>query len=121
MSCDHSPRIVAPGQYECSLCSAAIEPHWLPLGELALLRHSLETRRGQLRRLESVLAQSELLARLFHEAYERLAPDFGYRTRQESAVPWADVPETNRRLMISICASVVVQILLAAKQQGHFS
>jgi hypothetical protein len=42
-------------------------------------------------------------AKAFHEAYERLAPQFGYETRKESAVPWSDVPENNRKLMIAVC------------------
>lgn len=46
-------------------------------------------------------------ARAFHEAYERLAPSFGYETRKASAVPWDEVPEQNRALMIAVCAEVV--------------
>jgi len=49
----------------------------------------------------------ETLAREFHEAYERLAPEFGYETRRESAVPWEDVPEANRRLMEATVAHVM--------------
>lgn len=48
----------------------------------------------------------EELARRFHETYERLAPSFGYETRKASAVPWADVPEQNKRLMIAVCAEL---------------
>ena len=48
----------------------------------------------------------ELLARRFHEAYERLAPDFGYKTREASAVPWDDVPEANKALMIATCEAI---------------
>lgn len=43
------------------------------------------------------------LAKLFHETYERLAPEHGYKTRAESAVPWDDVPENNKALMIATC------------------
>lgn len=43
------------------------------------------------------------LARRFHEAYEDLAPLFGYRTRRKSAVPWYKVPTKNKRLMIAVC------------------
>lgn len=43
----------------------------------------------------------ESVARLFHRNYENLAPEFGYATRPESAVAWADVPEQNRALMIA--------------------
>ena len=44
----------------------------------------------------------EAIAREFHEAYERLAPEHGYETRQESAVPWENVPEANRHLMAAV-------------------
>jgi hypothetical protein len=42
------------------------------------------------------------LAQRFHELYEALAPNFGYETRRESAVPWEQVPENNRRLMVAV-------------------
>ena len=48
----------------------------------------------------------EALAQRFHEAYERLAPSFGYETREASAKPWGDVPERNRSLMIAVCAEI---------------
>jgi hypothetical protein len=50
---------------------------------------------------------AERLAELFHDTYERLAPSFGYETRKASAVPWADVPEQNRALMVAVCAEVL--------------
>jgi hypothetical protein len=50
--------------------------------------------------------EPERLAQAFHEAYEELAPQFGYKTREASAVPWADVPENNKRLMIVTCERV---------------
>ena len=46
-------------------------------------------------------------ARKFHEAYERLAPSFGYATREASAKPWDEVPENNRRLMTAVCAELL--------------
>jgi hypothetical protein len=55
---------------------------------------------------DAVLAAVDL-ARLFHEEYERLAPNFGYSTREASAVPWDDVPETNRNLMVATAAAVI--------------
>ena len=51
--------------------------------------------------------QASNLAQTFHETYERLAPDFGYRTREASAKPWDDVPEQNRALMIATCAEII--------------
>ena len=50
--------------------------------------------------------EPEHLAQAFHEAYEELAPQFGYKTREASAVPWADVPENNKALMIATCERV---------------
>ncbi len=50
---------------------------------------------------ESMTADAEGIAREFHAAYESLAPDFGYRTRDTSAVPWEDVPSGNKRLMVA--------------------
>jgi Lar family restriction alleviation protein len=52
------------------------------------------------------VADSEQLAQMFHETYERLAPSFGYETRKSSAKPWADVPENNKRLMIAVCREI---------------
>ena len=49
----------------------------------------------------------EQLAQLFHETYERLAPDFNYNTRKASAVAWADVPANNKELMIAV-ANVIL-------------
>jgi len=49
----------------------------------------------------------EELAQQFHRWYEILAPQFGYDTRKESAVPWEQVPEKNRDLMISVALHVI--------------
>jgi hypothetical protein len=53
---------------------------------------------------------AEELARLFHEAYERLAPGHGYQTRPESAVPWEEVPEGNRDLMVATAAAIIEEL-----------
>lgn len=57
----------------------------------------------------------EQLAEAFHEAYERLAPQFGYETRKASAKPWADVPEQNKRLMIAVCSELLDRHALTRK------
>lgn len=46
-------------------------------------------------------ASAERIAQAFHESYECLAPEHGYKTREASAKPWADVPENNRALMVA--------------------
>lgn len=52
------------------------------------------------------MTPAEEVAKSFHEAYERLAPSFGYKTRDESAVPWEQVPEQNKMLMIAVAEEV---------------
>jgi hypothetical protein len=51
--------------------------------------------------------QAETIASKFHEAYERLAPEFGYKTREASAVPWEEVPEANKSLMIAVIGELL--------------
>jgi hypothetical protein len=52
----------------------------------------------------------EDLAKLFHDTYERLAPNYGYETRKESAVPWEDVPVRNKELMVNVAEEVLAAI-----------
>lgn len=52
-------------------------------------------------------SEAEALARRFHEAYERLAPSFGYTTRPGSRKPWNRVPERNRRLMVAVAQELI--------------
>lgn len=45
------------------------------------------------------------LAMLFHEAYERLAPSFGYGTREDTRI---FLPESqNGGLMVAVCEEVL--------------
>jgi hypothetical protein len=53
----------------------------------------------------------EQLASDFHHNYETLAPHFGYRTRPETAVPWEQVPERNKALMVAVIRSLVFEDL----------
>jgi len=55
------------------------------------------------------LSCADELARRFHDTYEKLAPDFGYKTRELSAVAWADVSYNNKQLMIATCKSLLEQ------------
>lgn len=45
------------------------------------------------------------LAELFHEIYERRAPEFGYETRTETRVFNPDTP--NGQLMIAVCDEII--------------
>ena len=56
----------------------------------------------------------ELLARTFHDSYERLAPSFGYDTRDDSRQPWEQVPEQNRNLMVATAEAVIAHLGLVA-------
>jgi hypothetical protein len=59
------------------------------------------------------MSDDERIARAFHEAYERLAPGFGYETREESATAWENVPDANRRLMVATVADLRQRGVLA--------
>jgi hypothetical protein len=54
-----------------------------------------------------VASLAEEIARKFHETYENFAPNYGYETREASAVPWKDVPEKNKALMIAVVAELI--------------
>lgn len=56
---------------------------------------------------------AEALARDFHEAYERLAPAFGYKTREATAVRWEDVHGANRDLMVATASEILATITTA--------
>lgn len=49
------------------------------------------------------------IARRFHETYEQLAPSLGYRTRLDSAVPWAEVPQKNQLLMVQVVSVLLLE------------
>lgn len=46
--------------------------------------------------------EAEAVAQAFHETYERLAPN-----REHSAVPWSEVPDDNKQLMIATVRSLL--------------
>ena len=52
------------------------------------------------------------LAILFHETYERLAPSFGYETRDDTKK--FDETSKNGRLMVAVCGEIL-SILKAAE------
>lgn len=55
-------------------------------------------------------------AKKFHEAYERLAPSFGYETRTETRA--FDPESLNGQLMIAVCQEVGDQIEESAFYAG---
>lgn len=50
---------------------------------------------------------AEGIARRFHEEYEARAPLHGYQTRKASAVPWRQVPDNNRALMVDVVKALI--------------
>jgi hypothetical protein len=58
---------------------------------------------------------AEAIAKAFHEAYEQLAPSYSYKTREASAVPWEQVPDNNRRLMIAVVAELLERGVIQAE------
>lgn len=59
------------------------------------------------------MSPAETIAKAFHESYERQAPDHGYKTRERSAVPWEDVPEDNKSLMIAVVDDLLTSRVIA--------
>jgi hypothetical protein len=124
-------RLLRPSMGE-DLYFAALRGHSVeltPLGQFywhlargQLLGNSLQPVPSRRR----MMPDAETIARFFHETYERLAPAFGYETHEATRVPWEEVPEQNRQLMIAV-ASEVLALLFAPTQaltattatQGH--
>lgn len=57
---------------------------------------------------------AHVVAREFHETYERLAPEHGYKTREESAVHWNDLPPRNKALMIATVEDLLTRGVIGA-------
>jgi hypothetical protein len=51
----------------------------------------------------------EEVARLFHDTYKRLAPEFGYITRKDTKE--FDPNSNNGKLMIEVCRIVIQSVL----------
>jgi hypothetical protein len=76
---------------------------------LDLTQRALRTATEELALFRSRLDR-EKLAELFHTTYESLAPQFGYRTRDDTSGPWVNVPDDNRRLMLATCEAIIAYL-----------
>lgn len=56
---------------------------------------------------ETAVGVAERIAQAFHETYERLAPEYGYKTREASAVPGEELPRPNRTLIVATVADLL--------------
>jgi hypothetical protein len=59
---------------------------------------------------------AETMARKFYETYERLAPAFGYATRDETKRFDPELP--NGRLMIATCTALAAALPVEPKGEG---
>ena len=50
---------------------------------------------------------AEEVARKFHDNYEKLAPSYGYETKEETRKSWNDLPAKNKGLMIATAGEVL--------------
>lgn len=65
------------------------------------------------------MIEAKELAILFHETYERLAPQFGYKTRKNTQKFDEDSP--NGRLMIAVCDKILKEITDIQKQTSGWT
>lgn len=66
--------------------------------------------------------KAEELAKTFHKHYELLAPGKGYETRKATAVPWWELPQANRELMIGTAQKVIGELIEPIeKERREFS
>lgn len=70
------------------------------------LRHAAEVALAAIRSQGAIDAVA--LAKLFHEAYERLAPLFGYETRPDTKA--FDPSTPNGKLMIAVCGELLAKL-----------
>ena len=59
---------------------------------------------------------SEHLAKKFHDTYERLSVEYGWKTQEQCQVEFADLPEENRELMIAVVSEVCADLLTDSKR-----
>ena len=79
----------------CKINGADVATNWIPKAIANLER---------VKALELPKQEPVALAMRFHEAYERLAPSFGYETRDSTKEFNPDSP--NGKLMIAVCAEL---------------
>jgi hypothetical protein len=109
-------RLVRPAfAFDADLYFVAIRSHGVELTQLGQFYWQLanENRIGGspsftwYERSTMAIPDAESVAKLFHETYERLAPFYHYETREGTRVPWEQVPEQNKRLMIAVATEVL--------------
>lgn len=88
--------------------SSREEEYWAKLGnelENKRRREKIAAGGGTVSRITP-----EQLAVLFHDTYERLAPDYGYETREDTRDFDPNTP--NGKLMIAVCEYLIEELLI---------
>lgn len=49
----------------------------------------------------------EELAKMFHQTYRTLAPIHAYKACKDESVPWDEVPEGDRKLLVETCRAML--------------
>ncbi len=68
------------------------------------------------------MTDAERIARRFHELYELFAPEYGYKTREATAVSWDQVPDQNKTLMIAVVDNLIIEgtIIVGDRDNARF-
>ena len=64
--------------------------------------------------------ETEIIARQFHYRYEQLAPHFRWETQSLSKVPWDDLPENQKNLMMATVAALRQEGVITYNPQKPF-
>lgn len=119
-------RLLRPSyNFDADLYFVAIRCHSVELTPLGQFYWQLakENRIGasataDARRSPMTVPDAESVAKLFHETYERLAPYYCYETRVATRVPWEQVTEPNKRLMIAVATEVLAVLFPLPAAEG---
>jgi hypothetical protein len=71
----------------------------------SLFRSAAKICAAEIRNFNEPYNKSLLLARQFHETYERLAPQFDYKTKAETQT--FDPASANGKLMVAVCDEII--------------
>lgn len=93
-------------------------PGWVHPYSHELIRQSLPYYLAHLAGMNDHRERAQAIARRFHTTYERLAPKHSYQTRAASAVPWEQVPQHNRELMVAVVQELLLADVIHAGPHG---
>jgi len=60
----------------------------------------------------------EQLAKLFHGYYEGLSEEYGYTTREKTAMLWEKLPASYKNLMVTVAKEIMKECYVAEKKGG---